>query len=143
VVGDADAIEPARPVEVDDLGHGQAAVGVVGVDVKIAEQRAAGAFGQAGEARAEPAPLTGRRAGRTSGGVQRSATSHSSRTNRAICSELSGRLTSSSRCRHWPQSSPSSASARRTQRATSRPFSATTPTPSDWTRRALPLPAPE
>ena len=38
MVGDADAVETALAVEIHHLRHGQFAVGIIGVDVEIAEQ---------------------------------------------------------------------------------------------------------
>ena len=37
VVGDADAIETMKPVKINHLRHGQFAVGIIGVNVKIAQ----------------------------------------------------------------------------------------------------------
>ena len=38
MVGDADAVETALAVKINDLRHGQLAVGIIGVNVKIAQQ---------------------------------------------------------------------------------------------------------
>ena len=50
VVGDADAIETMVPVKINQLGHGQFAIRIVGVSVKIAQQHLR--FGAAGGRRA-------------------------------------------------------------------------------------------
>ena len=38
MVGDADAVEAALAVEINHLRHGKLAVGIIGVDVEIAQE---------------------------------------------------------------------------------------------------------